>query len=115
MRTISVDEWKAEATAKFGEDEMKWLFKCPSCGNVQCPDDFRMFKDRGSEPSDAYFICIGRFTGGGDAFCDKTQPCNYTLGGLITLAETTVIGEQGERHPVFEFASTDQPAVIPTP
>lgn len=105
MRKISLAEWEAEGTEKFGKDMMKWKFECPACGNVQSPEDFRKFKDRGATPSDAYFNCIGRFVGGGDAFVTKTQPCNYTMGGLIRLAKTIVIDKEGIEHYVFEFAS----------
>ena len=106
MRTITLAEWKAEGTEKFGENMMEWKFECPACGNVQSPEDFMKFKDRGATPSDAYFNCIGRFAGYKKVPGKKTQPCDYTMGGLIQLAKTIVIGEEGEENRVFEFASS---------
>jgi len=107
MRTITLAEWQLEGTEKFGKDMMKWMFECPVCGNVQCPEDFRKFKNYGAKPSDAYFNCIGRFAGCNNVPGKKTQPCDYSLGGLIQLVKTTVIDEKNQEHCVFEFASSN--------
>lgn len=52
MKYNSVEEWKAEATRRFGPDMLKWRFRCPMCGHVASVQDF---KDAGAKsPSCAY-------------------------------------------------------------
>lgn len=41
----SVEDWQAEAVRRFGPDQMKWKFVCPSCGHVASIQDW---KDAGS-------------------------------------------------------------------
>ena len=53
--------WRAEGERRFGPDLMKWRFKCPICGNVATPEDFRQFKDAGANPNSAVQECIGRY------------------------------------------------------
>ncbi len=105
------DEWKARAEKLFGKDEFKWQFKCPSCGNIQTPDDFRKiknamenleglavetrFNNRLPTVEDTYYNCIGRFTGTRNEIFSKEKPCNYTLGGLMHLSHTVVKDDAG--------------------
>ena len=72
------EQWLDKGKKLFGDDMMSWQFKCPSCGNMQTPEDFREFKDDGADPNDAYQKCIGRYTGGrsGPHKCDW---CAYGL------------------------------------
>ena len=46
MKYNSVEEWKAEATRRFGPDMLKWRFRCPMCGHVASVQDF---KDAGAK------------------------------------------------------------------
>ena len=97
-------EWEAEGEALFGEDKMQWKFVCPNCGHVQCPEDFRKYQDKGANPSDAYFNCIGRFMADAPGTIDnRKSPCDYTQGGLFILSRIVVIGEDGTKHKVFDF------------
>ena len=41
MKYNSVEEWKAEATRRFGPDMLKWRFRCPMCGHVASVQDFK--------------------------------------------------------------------------
>ncbi len=106
LKRLSKSDWMAEGGRLFGGDMMRWRFVCPICGHVQTPEDLRPFAGR--TPNDAYFNCIGRFTGGRRAFGKNpkgtpAQPCDYTSGGLFCLAPVRVIDEEGREHPVFEF------------
>lgn len=105
MNTMTAEEWRAEGTRRFGSDPKSWKFKCPICGHEQ---DSQEFKDAGVEPNGrVYFSCIGRWTGGVDAFreaADKGGPCNYTCGGLIRLGPINVIDAEGAKVNVFGFA-----------
>lgn len=97
-------EWEAEGKELFGEDMLQWEFVCPSCKNVQKPEDFRKYKDRGATPNTAMFNCIGRYDGHGDNdMCAGKQPCNYTSGGLLMINPVCVIDEEGKKHYIFDF------------
>ena len=41
MKYNSVEEWKAEATRRFGPDMLKWRFRCSMCGHVASVQDFK--------------------------------------------------------------------------
>lgn len=92
-------EWLARGKELFGDEKLDWKWKCPSCGNIQSPKDFKELIDmkaigldeRLPTPEDAYYNCIGRFTGTENEIFSKEQPCNYTLGGLMHLAHTIVL------------------------
>lgn len=102
---MPVAEWMALGKKLYGEDMLKWKFKCPSCGHIQTPEDFRPFKDKGASPNTAYFDCIGRWLpeATGTMF-NKKSPCDYTLGGLFKLSTRVVVDEKGARHATFMFA-----------
>jgi len=105
LKKVPKDEWLAEAKKRFGDDPLNWKFVCPSCGHIQSCVDFRPYKDKGADPNDAYFSCIGRFDGHmKTSMLSGESPCNYTLGGLFVLATTVVVLEDGRQLPVFEFA-----------
>lgn len=113
FKVYTKEEWMNKGRELFGENMLKWKFVCSSCGNIQSSEEFREFKEQGATPADAYFNCIGRYIDiSKDAFSDN-KPCNYTMGGLITLAKTVVIDEKGKEHFVFEFA--DQPVAPSSP
>lgn len=114
-KEIPLKEWLAEGKRLFGADIKQWKWKCSNCGHVQSIADFLELKKLGIIKAETdvgelvYFSCIGRFDtripveNVGTIF-DKKSPCNYTLGGLFCFANTFVISESGEKHPVFEFA-----------
>jgi len=58
------DAWIKRGTELFGDDILKWKFKCPACGLVKSPIDFKKFQSKGATPDSATKNCIGRFTGG---------------------------------------------------
>lgn len=95
MDTIKIEDWKKKAVELYGEDEKKWKFKCIKCGHIQTLQDFI---DNNVEDAiyKFYFSCIGRYV--------KSVGCDWTLGGLFTMHKLEVVGENGERSPVFEFA-----------
>jgi hypothetical protein len=59
-RTLTQAQLIAEATAAFGDDPLKWAFRCPHCGDVATPQDFR---DAGADPNRIGQECIGRYLG----------------------------------------------------
>ena len=108
IEKFSRDEWLARGKALFGEDFMKWKFKCPICGNVASMGDFRQYKDKGAQPDSAATGCIGRFSGGRSAFYDKgSGPCDYAAFGFFKLTYLVVVQEDGTEQHVFPFAEED--------
>lgn len=109
-RVWTKDAWEVEGTRRFGPDMLKWRFRCPSCGNVASPEDFRQFKDKGATPNSATANCIGRYTGAKTSVADLfgkhselPQPCNYAAYGLLRFGDT-VKADDGHDTPVFPFA-----------
>lgn len=117
MKEISIKDWLAEGERLFGPDKKQWKWKCSNCGHVQSIADFLELKKLGIIKAEedvgtfVYFSCIGRFDtripkeNVGTIYDKKKRsPCNYTLGGLFVFANTFVIDEAGQKHPVFDFA-----------
>jgi hypothetical protein len=107
---LTLKEWLAAGKERYGDDMKQWKFRCPSCGYVQCPEDFRQFKEQGATPDDARFNCIGRYVAnskkafGNKAFKKGEGPCDYTGGGLFRLGPLTVKPEGGPGMSSFDFA-----------
>jgi hypothetical protein len=90
---MSLDEWIAEGTRRFGEDKSQWKFKCAHCGHIQRAQDFKEIE---MDPSGyVYFSCIGRWK--------QDVGCDWTLGGLFQIHTLEVL-QDGKVTPVFEFA-----------
>jgi len=95
-KPITVNEWKAEARRRFGDDPMDWRFVCPVCGAEQGARDF---EKSGLTPDEidnvVAFSCVGRWVEG--------VGCHYAGGGLFRLNPTHV-ESHGKAHLVMEFA-----------
>lgn len=95
MHIMTIAEFQAEMK-KQGLPPADCTFECPRCKTLQSAND--MIKAGAGEDFDAVqgyigFSCIGRF--------DKTQGCDWTLGGLLRLHELEVIDADGKHHPHF--------------
>ena len=109
-KPIPVEEWRAEARRRFGQDAMKWRFVCPSCGHVQTPEDF---KKAGAPSSAVGYSCIGRWDGHMHVTMGtKPGPCNYTGGGLFNINPIPVVVD-GKTVWAFAFADAPSPAGVP--
>ena len=105
MRKVTAEEWLAEGVRLYGDDKMKWRFKCPSCGYVASVQDW---KDAGAKEGQIAFSCVGRNTGSTKELGDKTGgPCNYAGGGLFRLNPVEVDDGQ-HKHSMFEFADRQE-------
>lgn len=95
----SVEEWRAEAIRRFGEDERQWRFVCPCCGHVACAADYK----RAGAPSGAVgFSCVGRWLPERRAaFGEGPGPCDYAGGGFFQLNPVVI---NGVKHCMFAFA-----------
>lgn len=102
-RTVTVEEWRADGIRRFGKDQMKWRFKCPSCHHEACVEDWKAI---GAPENAVAYSCVGRWMPETTAeiFDAGKGPCNYAGGGLFGLNPITVIDESGREHSVFEFA-----------
>mgnify|MGYP007102561128 FL=1 len=96
-------EWLTELKNRFGEDPMKWAFKCPACGKIST---MKEFKDAGAEPDDSYQTCIGRHTDKGSPTKDSKDGCKWAAFGLFgTLSGGDVIvTDDGKEIQVFSMA-----------
>lgn len=101
-RALTYAEWHAEGEALFGPDEMQWRFKCPSCGHVATPNDW---KDAGAPEGAVAFSCVGRWMpkSTGEIFDRSGGPCNYAGGGLFGLNPVNIVQPDGKTHNVFAF------------
>lgn len=108
-RTITHEEWKAEGVRRFGADQRKWAFVCPSCGHVATVADWI---EAGADEGEVAYSCVGRRrgVGGEKAFKKSGGPCNYAGGGLFKLNPVQVTFGDGVRE-TFEFAG-DLPAKV---
>lgn len=93
------DEWLLQGQTLFGQDKMRWKFKCPCCSHVATVADY---KNAGAPESAVGFSCVGRWLEvHKEAFDDKDKrkiPCDYAGGGLINISPVDVDGIK-----VFEF------------
>lgn len=110
--TMTEAAWRARGESLFGPDIAKWRFKCPSCGHVATPADW---KDAGAPESAIAFSCVGRWADDDKvadrAFRQNGGPCNYTGGGLFKLNPIVVKTLDGAEASVFGF---DEPnAAVP--
>ena len=103
MRTLTHDEWKAEATKRFGTKVLAWRFVCPCCKHVASVADWQKV---GAKEGAIAFSCVGRWTEKPRKAFEEggPGPCNYTGGGLFNLNPVKVTGGPGGDHHVFEFA-----------
>lgn len=116
MKTMSQEEFLAEAKRRFGPKIRDWKFVCPMCGTVQSGQqllDAVLAAGGKKDDVDGYiaFSCIGRFTGQGDAgIAAKAKGekwergCNWTLGGFLQFHELEVVMPDGYKRPAFELA-----------
>lgn len=108
--TMNQEEWSLKGLELYGEDSLKWKFKCPICGNIQTPEDFRQYKDQGATPESARLECIGRYmpkekvnTAFGNDNSNIKSPCDYTACGLFKIGHKIKL-ENGETTIAFPFA-----------
>ena len=96
----SIEEWNAEAIARFGQDPLDWKFVCPACMHVQ---SIRDYVDAGAPAGAFAFSCVGRYLGACDEAFSGKGPCSYAGGGLFRLNPVTVKTPNGPQT-MFAFA-----------
>lgn len=55
-RRITLAQWVAEGTRRYGKDMRAWAFRCPACGMAQTAHDGIT---AGLSPSQVGHVCIG--------------------------------------------------------
>lgn len=111
METMTIAEFHDALKAQGVPKEML-VVQCPMCRTMQCPQDLI---DAGAGADfDAVekfvgFSCVGRWTGADSPRSEPDgEPCNWTLGGLLSLHKLEVVTPDGERHPRFKPATPDE-------
>jgi len=107
-KKMTFDEWDKKGIELFGEDRLKWKFKCPICGHVASVQDY---KDAGAQDGAVGYSCIGRWVGAKrKAFEGHGKgPCDYAGGGLFAVNPIIIIMKDNTEHHVFEFATMEVP------
>ncbi|SET95427.1 hypothetical protein SAMN05421676_11245 [Salinibacillus kushneri] len=108
MEKLTLNEWLEEGSKLFGENKLKWKFKCPACGHLASIEDF---VEHDADPNDAYQKCIGRVNGKGTKNqTDLGHGCNWAAYGLFGTLDKgrTVISEDGDEVSVFDFALSEE-------
>lgn len=112
MRQTTLDEFQAELKAQGVTSHEHYAFVCPMCGTIQSAKD--LIAAGAGENFEAVerlvgFSCVGRWTGAeGPRKAPDGKPCNWTLGGLLTLHTLEVVTPDGKTHPHFELATPEQ-------
>ena len=108
--TMTQYEWIAKGTELFGKNMSLWQFKCPICGNIQCAEDFRKFKEQGATPDTVRKECIGRYLPKEKVTCafgNKNSkiksPCDYAVYGLFRMGHKIKL-DNGDETFAFPFA-----------
>ena len=109
IQTMTLKEFHDALKAQGVASRRHAALKCPMCGTVQSMHSL-IQAGAGKTEDDvekyAGFSCVGRWTGAGSPRPKPDgEPCNWTLGGLLTLHELEVITPDGQRHPRFAPAS----------
>lgn len=105
-KTMAKEEWLAKGRSLFGDNMLQWKFRCPGCGHVQMPEEFRQYKDKGATPDSARCECIGRYSGGKswtDAAQSTPGPCDYAGYGLLNICPVGVVDGDKTIY-AFDFA-----------
>ncbi|WP_422050168.1 VVA0879 family protein [Shimia sp.] len=112
MKTVTIDQFLADLKMQDAASNEHLVFKCPMCGTLQSAHDL-INAGAGETFEDVKkyigFSCIGRWTGAeGPRSKPDGLPCNWTLGGLLTLHSYEVKTTDGKTHPHFEPATPDE-------
>lgn len=112
MRTVTLEEFRAEIKAQGLPEREDFAFKCPRCGTVQSARDLiAAGAGEDFEAVEKYmgFSCVGRWTGAGSPRKEPDgKPCNWTLGGLFQFHDLEVDDGEGGTHPMFEPATPEE-------
>lgn len=114
IRRLTLDEYRAEATARFGPDIRRWAFLCPHCGDVATVADFI---EAGADGRRAGQECIGRVLGAltGTA----SRGCDWAANGLfagpwfVDVPPASLLGALSESTVAsFAFAPSPEPGEV---
>lgn len=112
MTTLTLEEYHAALKAQ-GVPKIHLCMKCPMCGTLQSAHDLITAgagKDFDDVETYLGFSCLGRFTHMKPPPKEKGNQvgCNWTLGGLLSLHELTVVTPDGKKHARFELATPEE-------
>lgn len=95
---VTLEQWEAEGERLYGKNRLEWRFRCPTCGHIQTPQEF---KAAGIGPHAAYQSCASRYGLGGKS------TCKWTVGGLLITGGRYVIDARYRPRLIFEFADKE--------
>jgi hypothetical protein len=112
MMTVTLEEYLQTLKAQ-GVPKEHMAMICPMCGTIQSAHDL-IAAGAGATFDDVNgylgYSCIGRFTHGQPPPKERgTQiGCNWTLGGLFRVNTYEVVTEDGQKHPRFAPATSEE-------
>ncbi len=119
LRRLTLAEAQSELRAQ-GVADRDVATICPVCGTVQ---SMRSLVAAGAarDTVDRYFgfSCEGRFSDAGPWPSERDKSarakkrraqrgCDWTLGGLLTIHQLTIVYPDGQERPSFEISSPEQ-------
>ncbi len=112
MKTLPLAEY-LQLFKDQGVPRLHLAMECPMCGTIQSAADLIAASagpDFDSVEKYLGFSCVGRFTHAGPPPKTKgtQRGCDWTLGGLFSIADLTVITPEGEKHLRFMPATPEQ-------
>lgn len=113
MKTYTQAEWHQRMRDQGVAELTDVAFVCVACGTVQSMRDF-VACGRTAEQAQTQigFSCVGRWTNAGPPPAQpiegNTKGCNWSLGGLFSIHTVEVVLEDGNTHPAFDLATTEQ-------
>ncbi len=112
MQRMTIDEFHIALKAQGVPSREDYAFICPMCRCVQSARDLiEAGAGEDFESIERYlgFSCVGRFSGASTPRGEPDgKPCDWTLGGLFSTHRLEVVTEDGEVHPRFEVATSEQ-------
>lgn len=103
MKSLTREQYFAEAEKRYGKNKREWKFKCPSCGHVAAVQDWL---DHEGGDTMVAFSCVGRLMGSAQELGSKDGgPCNYVGDGLFRLNPIPVQDDESDEVSwFFDFA-----------
>jgi hypothetical protein len=79
---VDYTAWTASLERRFGADPGRWRFRCPACGHITSPADWKALGLTGGRAAQE---CIGRTRGIPGLPAREIRGCDYTTAGRRPL------------------------------
>lgn len=112
IEKIPLEDFQAALRAQGVSDPIHHAVVCPMCKFVQSAQSLinaGAGKTREEVGGKLGFSCVGRFMSSlPPRRRPDNKPCNWTLGGLLSMHEVVIVTPDGVEHPRFRAATPEQ-------